>query len=190
MAEIRAFVAIALPEEVRRHLREVSEKLKALQLDGRLANVDAIHLTLKFLGNVAEEEIPAIRDALSESVQGVSPFRFEVCRLGVFPHLANPRVLWVGITDNPPLQDLQQRVEKAFEKLGFEPEGRAFKPHLTLVRLKSKKNLPALIRCLRDEGPTVHCGTAPVEEVHLYQSILKPEGSEYRKLFTVTLGQN
>lgn len=184
---IRAFVAIDLPESVLSQLELVSGKLKDLKADGRFPDSGALHLTLKFLGNVTEEEIPEIGQVLEHSALGISSFRIAVRSLGVFPHLADPRVVWVGVDSGEELRTLQKRLEEGFHQLGFEKEKRPFRPHLTLVRLKSRKNMERLIRYLREEGAAVEAGVAVVNAVHLYQSILRLDGAVYARLLTVAL---
>ncbi|MGH9341799.1 MAG: RNA 2',3'-cyclic phosphodiesterase [Acidobacteriota bacterium] len=184
---IRAFVAIDLPHEAAGRLDAIGQKLKELKLDGRPVKGESIHLTLKFLGNIDEGKIPQIQEALQEVSARTSEFELEVGGLGVFPHPARPRVVWVGVERNETLRELQRQTEAALVKLGFDAEERDFQPHLTVVRLKSGRNLRELIDSIRNQGADERVGRLRVNEFHLYQSVLKPGGSEYRKLFTMKL---
>ena len=163
-------------------------RLKGLNLQGRFAKPESIHLTLQFLGNIEEDQIVPIAQVLAQAGSGVAPFDLEVGQLGVFPHLARPRVVWIGVEAVDGLMTLQSKIQEGLEPLGFPPENREFHPHLTLVRLKSQKNLGGLRKYLQAEGPEQRAGVIPVGEVHLYQSILKPQGAEYQKLRTSELG--
>ncbi len=164
-------------------------RLKRLNLQGRFAKTRSFHLTLQFLGNIEEEQIPVIAEILEQAGKGVAPFDLEVGRLGVFPHLTNPRVVWIGAEPVDALMKLQSKIQQGLEPLGFPQENRDFHPHLTLLRLKSRKNLGGLREYLQAEGPPQQAGVIQVEQIHLYQSILKPQGAEYHKLFTARLGK-
>jgi 2'-5' RNA ligase len=185
---VRAFIAIAIPDSVLRSCEEIITQLKELNLHGRFAQARSIHLTLQFLGNIEEDQIPGIAQVLEKAGSGMAPLDLEVGRLGVFPHLANPRVVWIGVEAVDGLVTLQSNVQKGLEPLGFPPENRDFHPHLTLLRLKSRKNVAGLREYLQAEGPRQRAGVIRVGEIHLYQSILKRQGAEYQKLLTVELG--
>ncbi|HXK61911.1 MAG TPA: RNA 2',3'-cyclic phosphodiesterase [Acidobacteriota bacterium] len=185
---IRSFIAVDLPQEVRARLHEYGRELKELGLKGSFTRPDSFHLTLKFLGNIAEQQVEEIGSALEHAVRGAKPFQVDVRRLGVFPGPSNPRVVWMGLERSEALESLQQRIEEAAEALGFGREGRPFRPHLTLVRLKSKDNLKALGEYLRKAGPEASAGTVLVNEVVLFRSDLRPDGARYSRLRTVPLG--
>ena len=163
-------------------------RLKGLNLQGRFAKTRSMHLTLQFLGNIEEEQIPGIAEILEQAGQGVAPFDLEVGRLGVFPHLTHPRVAWIGVEPIDALMTLQSKIQQGLEPLGFPKENRDFHPHLTLLRVKSRKNLHQLAQYIETEGPGQRAGVIKAEQVHLYQSILKPQGAEYRQLLTCELG--
>lgn len=179
---IRAFVALDLPQPVLQELDQVARELKALGIEGRFPRLEGLHLTLKFLGNVREEQVEEIGTVLDGVFRQRSAFQLQPRGLGAFPRPADPRVVWMGLQSSPDLIQLQQSVESALQPLGFEPEGRPFHPHLTLVRLKSRKNLQELIRFLREEGSLHSTSPFVVEEGYLFQSVLRPAGTEYRKL--------
>lgn len=195
---MRAFVAIEIPPDVLQILGKTIQKLAALKLDGRPARLQSIHLTLKFLGNVDPERLDSVKEALRASAAGLSPFELRVRSVGVFPDLSRPRVVWFGVgrppSPNPrssgsdPLTELQRSVEDGLQPLGFEPERRSFRPHLTLMRLKSGRNLPRLVQYLKDEGLHAEAGSFRVDSLHLYRSILRPDGAEYVKLASMPLG--
>ncbi|MEE8348424.1 MAG: RNA 2',3'-cyclic phosphodiesterase [Acidobacteriota bacterium] len=185
---IRAFIAVAVPESVLRRCQAISDGLRALDLEGRYARMSSIHLTLQFLGNIEEEKIPSIEKLLRETGRAARPFDLEIRRLGVFPNRNTPRVLWIGVDPVDVVSDLQGRLQEGCNLLGFPGEARSFHPHLTLLRLKSRKNLSRLVAHVEGAGAGEQAGGLRVEEIHLYQSILKPDGAEYRKLVTARLG--
>jgi 2'-5' RNA ligase len=186
---IRAFIAITVNESILGRCREISDGLRELNLEGRFAQTRSIHLTLNFLGNIEEEKLPAIEKILRETAGEVKPFKVEFRKLGAFPNLSRIRVVWIGVHPVDLLVDLQGKLQERLKPLGFPGEDRPFNPHLTLLRLKSQKNLSGLIEYVEGEGAGEQAGLLVVEEVHLYQSILKPGGAEYRKLVTARLGE-
>ena len=186
---IRAFISIAAPESVLKSCQDIMAQLRGLNLQGRFSKTQYIHLTLQFLGNIEEDQIVGIAQVLEQAGKEVAPFDLEMGPLGVFPHLANPRVVWIGVEPVDAIMKLQSKVQQGLEPLGFPDENRDFHAHLTLLRLKSRKNLGRLREHLQAEGPHQQAGVIKAEQIHLYQSILKPQGAEYRKLFTARLGK-
>jgi RNA 2',3'-cyclic 3'-phosphodiesterase len=184
---IRTFVAVAIPENVQRSLGEQSHLLRSMGLAGSFPKPESIHLTLKFLGDVQESDVYRFGEAIQAAVQGIEPFRLRVEGLGVFPGLSAPRVVWIGVEHHERLHLLQSRVEASFEELGFPREGRAFRPHLTLARLKSRDNLKSLANYLKEEGLAVSAGEMAVDAVHLYRSELHRDGARYTRLRTAEL---
>ena len=140
MEQIRSFIAIELPDELKSGLIQLEARLKLdKQPWVKWVNPASIHLTLKFLGNIAVDRTGEITRAMEEAVQGISPFHLEVKELGVFPNLRRVQVAWVGISGEvDKLSQLQKRIETTLTPLGFAPESRAFTPHLTLARLRDQ----------------------------------------------------
>jgi len=140
MAQIRTFIAIELPEEIKKELGVIQSKLDTSSKEYiKWVNTDGIHLTLKFLGNITEDRIKEIAQAMTNSVQGVRPFNLCLEGLGVFPNPNRTQVAWVGLTGElDKLSTLQKQLEANLEKLGFTPEKRRFSPHLTLARLRNQ----------------------------------------------------
>lgn len=143
--------------------------------------VPNLHLTLKFLGDVAEERLSVVAGAIRGAVEGIAPFDLEVGRLGAFPTPSRPRVLWAGLTAGAgPAAELAGRVDQAVAALGFEPETRPFSGHVTLGRVRAPRRNPALERALgAGTGPL---GRLRVERVSLMQSQLSPRGARYTEL--------
>ncbi|MFC1903765.1 RNA 2',3'-cyclic phosphodiesterase [Chloroflexota bacterium] len=140
MEQVRSFIAIELPDEVKAGLTRLQAQLKTgKQPPVKWAAPDSIHLTLKFLGNIASDKINEIITAIEAAVHGIPPFQLEVKDLGVFPNLRRTQVVWVGVSgDIANLNQLQQRIESNLAPLGFPPETRKFTPHLTLARLREQ----------------------------------------------------
>lgn len=191
MEQIRAFIAIELPDEIKSGLVHLQNSLKAGQ-DPIVKWVDlqGIHLTLKFLGNIASDLVPRVTEAMAEAAQGVGPFRLEIGGLGAFPNLHRPRVVWVGVHgDIEQLAALQQRIDHYLVLLDFPIEDRPFSPHLTLGRLRGRtaageqRKLGQLIASIKPEAtPKFYINT-----VNLMQSRLTPRGAIYSRLASVRL---
>jgi RNA 2',3'-cyclic 3'-phosphodiesterase len=185
---IRAFVAAAISREVLDRLSAIRDDLRTLELDARWPPPQSLHLTLKFLGDVDDKQIERIAPRMSEVARRQEPFHLEVSRLGVFPHLANPRVLWIGVEEDGKLSRLCGDVESSFAEIGFPVEERPFRPHLTLARIRSRRNIARLIGFVEANGAEIEAGGFQVSDFRLYQSILGPRGADYRVLFNFPLG--
>jgi 2'-5' RNA ligase len=136
---IRSFIAIELPDAARAMLSEVGQRLQDRVPQGsvRWSKVSGIHLTLQFLGSVAQGDLAQIETVLSHVGQRHAPFALTIGGLGCFPNLKRPHVIWVGVQEETGvLSALQRDVVKSMVPLGFEPERRAFHPHLTLGRTR------------------------------------------------------
>lgn len=186
MEEIRSFIAIELPDEITQGLSRLVARLKLRQPDGvKWVDPAGIHLTLKFLGNVAPGRIGEITEAMAESARGISPFSLEIKDLGAFPNLDRVRVVWVGIEgETDKLAQLQQRLEYNLEILGFPPEARDFTPHLTLARAREqaspmeRQELGQLIAATKP----VTIGSFTVAVVALIRSQLTRAGAVYSRI--------
>jgi 2'-5' RNA ligase len=180
--QIRAFVAIELPEEVKSFLRAIVTSLKKTGADVKWASPEGTHLTLKFLGNISADLVAALEAQLAPAFSGQKAITLRVGGLGAFPSLGKPRVIWAGLEDaERALVPLARKVEDLLVPLGLEPEKRAFTPHLTLGRVRSNKKIADLVEEVRQNmdvaGPSFLANHAI-----LFQSILKPTGAEYHPL--------
>jgi len=185
---IRSFVALTLPDEIKRNLATISQKLSRMGLDGSFPKPDAMHLTLKFLGNIPENQVEAIEEALRRASARIPVLQLKCRGVGAFPNADFPRVVWAGIETVPELSILHRRVDEELATLGFLPEDRPFSPHLTLVRLKGRTNIRLLKEYLKDSAIREEAGSFSASEIHLFQSELRPDGARYTKLRSVGLG--
>ena len=177
---MRAFIAVDLPAELRVELGRWQEKLRKSARGARWVRPEGIHLTLKFLGEISSAQVIEISNILS-TLPRIAPFEIHFEGFGFFPHARRPRVLWVGIEPCPPLEALAARVDKSLETVGFAGEQRAFKPHLTLARFRVPRPQPEIEEAISTDGPTV-LGPITVREFFLFESNLRSQGAEYRKL--------
>lgn len=185
---IRVFIAIKIPAKIQEKLSGVQEKLKQSETHVSWVNPENIHLTLQFLGNVEEKQVPHIVSRLEESVKVVAPFQLQVGYAGAFPNLRYPRVVWIGITDDETgsLKTLQTEISSRLAKMGFKREDGRFKPHLTLGRVRSQKNKSNLVRAIES---IIHIwiGEVSVDAIYLIRSELKPTGAEYTDLAKIKI---
>jgi RNA 2',3'-cyclic 3'-phosphodiesterase len=180
---MRLFVALDIPDAVRRALRELMARLKPECSGARWARPEGIHITLKFLGETEGAKLDSIKSALS-SLDRVGPIQLDFRGIGFFPHEFHPRVIWCGVEASPNLTTLAASVDRALEPLGFPAESRAFTPHLTLARFDSHKGLDTLVRAANNLKSYDFGSVRRQSEFYLYQSVLKHGGSEYTRLAT------
>jgi 2'-5' RNA ligase len=193
MSVIRAFIAINLSQEILRKLDQLITELKEIFAGVPLQWVAAhnIHLTIKFLGDVQVQNLESIKSLLKVEASRYPQFEIHITKLGVFPSISRPRVVWVGVEAPTGLFSLQKGIEEGIARLGYPPEERKFSAHLTLARL-SKRATPDDSRYLGEilgNVNVVSLGVTPVQEIHLYQSELNPRGSIYTMLFSAPLKQ-
>lgn len=179
MQSIRAFIAIELPREIRAGLEQVTGRLRQAAADVRWVKTADIHLTLKFLGDVAEDRLPELIVCIEGCLHGIPPVPIEVRGLGAFPDDRNPRIIWIAASDKSGmLAGLQGAIEDGLARIGFAKEHRPFSPHLTLGRLKSPRGGDAVRRGLA-ELKNSDCGSYTADSVCLFKSDLRRTGPVY-----------
>lgn len=192
MNQIRVFIAVDLPPAIQESVEKQTAPLRRTLGDDLIRWVPAqnMHLTLKFIGNIATSHLDFLKQMLTQSVNSQRQFDLQVGGIGSFPNLKRPRVLWVGIHAPADLTSLQKNVEAGAVRLGYEKEERAFSPHLTLGRVRQNVSAADLqrIRSALENTQIGRIGTATIEAVHLYKSDLHADGSIYTKLLSVPLG--
>lgn len=185
---MRTFIAIELDAALRRPLLKLLREELPQTRDVRWATEQQLHVTLKFLGEISDAQLPRVCEAVQTASTQVPPFPLSISGLGCFPGQRNPRVLWCGVED--PTGGCQRWVELAdplFADLGFKPETRAFTPHITLGRSRSTAG-GQVIREVLDTVPPPQTDQMQVERVVIFESRLLPTGAQYKPLATVPLG--
>ena len=177
---IRAFVALPLPDALRSGVAETVRAMKTLLPDVRYVHDEGAHVTLRFFGWTSAETLAALEEPLRAAAAECPPGEMGVRGLGLFPERGSPRVLWMGLSLWPEVQALQARCEAAAVAAGLPPEPRPFHPHLTLGRWRDRARRPAL--------PDADLGAAGVDEVILYRSDLRPDGSVHTPVARFALG--
>jgi RNA 2',3'-cyclic 3'-phosphodiesterase len=184
---IRAFIAVDLDHQVIERIYSAVDDLKARIPAIRWLPKANLHLTLKFLGNIEEGQIDVISTALRKQLRPFPRCTINAKGLGVFPDLRRPKILWVGLTGKE-LSQLAAMVESSLISLNFAPEKRRFTPHLTIGRWRQFDRPPKTLGQELESWRNFEFGTCTVEQIILFQSVLKPEGATYYQLTTVQLG--
>jgi RNA 2',3'-cyclic 3'-phosphodiesterase len=182
---IRAFLAIRPTDDVIGRLTEVQSELAEGGGDVRWVSPQTMHLTIQFLGEVQESEVPEIERGLRQGLGALSPFEVECRGLGVFPNQKRPRLVWVGF-HGPGIATLADRTEIVLSPLGFPPQERELTPHITLGRVRSARGWEALARVLKANGDRSF-GLSRIDQITLYRSQLRPDGAVYTPLVTFPL---
>lgn len=190
MQSIRSFISIPLATDVRAAAVRLIHRLQKPGDGIQWVPTDNLHLTLKFLGDVENVQIPNVCQRLHKICQDIPPFELLFRGTGAFPNLDRPRTLWVGIEDpSENLRRLAGQLESGMADLGFKPEPRDYRPHLTLGRTRSggRRGTPEVIQRLRTEQ-RLRLGAMQADTVHLMASFLEKRGPSYQVMDTISLG--
>lgn len=185
---MRLFAAIDVDSQVRKRIANFQDRLKReLNLSARQVKwvrPDQVHLTVKFLGEVADKDLTKVCDVVTRTAARFDAFDLQVCSVGVFGNPA--RVVWVGCDLCPTLSNLQRELEEQFFQIGWDKEHRSFAGHLTLCRIKNAavgREITPIVEAYKDEV----FGTVSVQELLLFESRLSSTGPEYSVICTGTL---
>jgi 2'-5' RNA ligase len=179
---VRLFVALDLGDTVRTVMAQFCDKLRAEFPSARWVRSEGIHVTLKFIGEVSEDRVAPIENALS-TVNSDAPAEMKFRGAGFFPDERRPRVFWIGIDATPNLAEIAAQIETQLEPLEIARESRGFKPHLTLARIQDSRGIEELHAALRRNGPA-DFGGMRTNEMHLYRSELRRGGAKYTRVKT------
>lgn len=184
---MRLFVAVEFEPALRRALYEATAPLRAIVPDAGWVPEDRLHLTLKFLDDQPETLLPSLTQTMERIAGRHWPVAIRLRGIGAFPNLRRPRIVWVGIAPAPKLELLQHDVEEGCAALGVEVEGRPFRPHLTIGRLRGTegrdavRELAVAARSIRFRADTL------VSAMELVHSTLTPSGPRYVRLAEAAL---
>ncbi|MGD2134844.1 MAG: RNA 2',3'-cyclic phosphodiesterase [Gemmatimonadales bacterium] len=176
---MRLFVAVNLPQDVRHALWEAVAPLRTRSFPVRWVASEGLHVTLKFLGEVPAEREPQVIAGLERAVGDTRPFSLVLSGFGAFPSLRRPRVLWAGCESARPLELLQHGVEREMAELGFPLEGRPFRPHITIGRVRRGARARDLAGLDDAVAPLSFEAEVGVTSLDLMQSMLARAGATY-----------
>lgn len=183
---MRLFTALPVGGEATAELERLLENLRRTEWPVRWVRGDALHVTVKFFGEVGTDQMDAIREALRAATDRTPLLPFVPGELGGFPNLRRPRVLWAGYQSETALELLVHRVEQRAEALGFPVEGRPFRPHVTLGRVRDGVPWP-LAAMNRLEREALH-ESFVADRLVLFESRQGSGGSVYAQLDSFSLG--
>jgi 2'-5' RNA ligase len=174
---MRLFLAINLPAEMRRAISDATAALRAAAPDVRWMHESKLHLTMKFLGEHDDSRLEELSSVVRRVTAKHATCDVTVTGIGAFPNSRRPRVLWIGVDRSPRLELLAHDLEVAFQAIGFESEGRAFRPHITIGRIREQPTIDAA-RALARTGKAVDFEeTLSIDSVDLMHSV--PGGQRY-----------
>lgn len=184
---MRLFLAINLPVDVRREVAIATEPLREILPQASWVSELRLHLTLKFFGERPEEEVQALRGAMAAAAGRHRELMLDLGGVGAFPNFRKARVVWFGVEQSPRLELLHHDVELAYGELGFEVEGRPFRPHLTLARVKERLDEQQAKELSRAAKRVEYRTNVVIRSVDLMCSELGPAGSSYTMLASAPL---
>ena len=181
----RLFIALAIPNEIKDGIIRLQQHLDAYNCRVRWVKREALHITLRFLGDTPEALIPALQHALEKTAASGDPFPVTIEGTGFFPGEKNPRIIWAGITaGREPLIGLAGNLNDELTEAGIDPDRRPFSPHVTIGRIKSPVRMENVVQ---DRVRDLPGQTMTVREILLIDSRLRPAGPVYTILHTVKL---
>uniref|UniRef100_A0A7J3ZIU9 RNA 2',3'-cyclic phosphodiesterase n=1 Tax=Fervidicoccus fontis TaxID=683846 RepID=A0A7J3ZIU9_9CREN len=183
---MRLFVAIDIESpQLIAAIRALKDVVQATGVPQKPVEDENLHLTLAFIGEVEDDDVERIREALKKIEHNV--FNIHLKGLGAFPTVNRPRVVWIGVEEGrESLHELHSKVAKALSTARVNLRDSRFEPHLTITRIKGSKNLSNLVRVLTSYED-YDVGWLTVSEFKLKQSILTPKGPIYKTLLSVPL---
>ena len=186
---MRLFLAIPVREEIIESVGKGIDRLRETRAAVRWVKPEGVHLTVRFLGETAEDRVDTLIEVISSVCGTFHPFPLWVEGLGAYPDIRRPRVIWAGVRETSGvLARLGAATEKVVTEVGWEKEKRGFSPHITLGRVKGSINLPRLTEAMRSLADE-HWGDQEVEDLVLFRSRLKPEGAVYEIVHRFCLGK-
>jgi 2'-5' RNA ligase len=184
---MRLFFAIELDDALQDLLDETAARLREEAPELSWTSGEQRHVTLKFLGDVELEGVPRLVEAADGAAARSAPLAMSVREVGAFPNFRRARVVWIGVEQEPRLELLHHDLETECERVGFEVEGRPFRPHITLARVRTPlpvERMRALARLARSVRTSA---TVQVHRITLFESTHAPSGSRYRRLHSAIL---
>lgn len=183
---LRTFIAVKIEPQSEllqlvKHLKKTFEKEKI-----KWVEENNLHLTLKFLGDTSSVQVEQVKNILQETGRKFCSFQFDLKGIGFFKRNRQPKVLFANIEKKDFLKELAAEIDIKLADLGFENEKRGFNPHLTLGRIKYLKNKARFYETV-EEYRNQFIQQVKIDEIIYYQSILTPDGPEYKSIIKVGL---
>jgi 2'-5' RNA ligase len=184
---VRLFLAINFPEAVRERIAEACAPLREAAPDVRWVNPALLHLTVKFFGDQPDDAVPVLHEAIANTAARHRPMELVLEHVGAFPNLRRPRVVWIGVEPSARLELLFHDTEIACERLGFPLEGKVFRPHVTIGRVRPGTAPDALRPLARAAADVQLQQSVYVETLDLMASDLSGSGPRFALLHAAPL---
>jgi RNA 2',3'-cyclic 3'-phosphodiesterase len=185
---VRLFFAIELDPAVRVALDHAVAPLRAGEPGLAWVRAEKLHLTMKFLGDVSEGDVEGLALAAGAVAARHRPFELTLGGVGAFPNFRRARVVWMGVESEPRLELLHHDLELACSEAGFEVEGRPFRPHITLGRVRDPLTLDRARPFARAARRVAYAASDEVRALALLQSVHGSAEPGYRRVFAAPLG--
>jgi RNA 2',3'-cyclic 3'-phosphodiesterase len=177
---MRTFIAISLPDSIKKELSILQDRLKKTDADIKWVKPSNMHITLKFLGDIDDKTLNLISHAIREKTGICSCFDISISKSGAFPNTMHPKVIWAGIHEGiSSCSRMQKEFDVCAEKAGIRQEAGAFSPHITIGRVRSQKNKQPLIDTLKKEKDFSINAKIPVKKITLFSSLITQRGPVY-----------
>jgi 2'-5' RNA ligase len=184
MSRFRGFIAVDI--DASSSVVEFGRDIRSSGANVKLVEPENVHITLKFLGDVEEDQVDDIEKAMRDSVKDIEPFKIKLIGTGVFPNQRNVKVIWVGVENGKYLEEIAGNIDERLSHLGFKKEKRGFSSHLTVARVKTARNKDALLKTIGNYADT-EFGVQEVKSIKLKKSVLTPQGPIYSTVREVEL---
>jgi RNA 2',3'-cyclic 3'-phosphodiesterase len=187
---IRALIAIDLDERLKRELTRIQQRLSKAEADIKWTAPKNMHLTVKFLGDIAPEHVDTIEGALSDIADRFPSFHMDIGMLGAFPNTELPKIIWAGVTKRANiLEQIARDLDDDLKGIATAPSDNNFLAHITIGHARTAKGLKQLSTLLKDTQPPSGL-SQKVQRITLFRSELFPKGAVYHTLCTKTLGED
>lgn len=180
MSQIRAFLAIDVDEDLKAKMYRIIKEFKQIDANIKYVDLQNLHLTLKFFGDIDIEGINLLSSKISKVVEGFDRFDLKIKGCGAFPNTNRIKVIWLGLENDEIVKELHDELDKEFVRLGFDKDKR-FSSHLTIGRMKSAKG-KTKVKSTIEEFDDVEIGSMSVNSIILKKSTLTPQGPIYEDL--------
>lgn len=177
MSQLRAFLAIDIDEDVKAKMYKVIKQFKQTDANIKYVELENLHLTLKFFGDIDTEGIDLLSSKIEEVISRFDSFTLKIKGCGAFPNTNRIKVIWLGLEEDEIVKKLHDELDKEFVKLGFDKD-KKFSSHLTIGRMKSAKGKDKVKSTIK-EFSEIEIGEMNVDRIILKKSTLTPQGPIY-----------
>lgn len=180
MSQIRAFLAIDVDEDLKARMYGIIKEFKKIDANIKYVDLENMHLTLKFFGDIDTEGIDLLSSRIAQVVEGFDSFTIKIKGCGAFPNTNRIKVIWFGLDEDELVRRLHDELDKQFVELGFDKD-KKFSSHLTIGRMKTAKGKNK-VKSKIDEFREVEIGEMSIDRIILKKSTLTPHGPIYDDL--------